>query len=73
MRDVEKEGGKVLIGGKRRTGVEGGEGGNWVEPTIVLFEDGGRGKSVMRRETFAPSESISLKKRGIVLKPPLPC
>lgn len=57
--EIQEQGGNILVGGKTKV-MEGGlEGGNWVEPTIALFKDATKAE-VMRRETFAPSESISL-------------
>ena len=60
IKEIEAQGGKILIGGKVRKMEAGSgfEGGNWVEPTIAVFEDS-RKAEVMRRETFAPSQSRS--------------
>ncbi|KAM0750584.1 succinate-semialdehyde dehydrogenase [Meredithblackwellia eburnea MCA 4105] len=60
--EAREQGGQVLVGGDRvvwseSAGAAGGgrelEGGNWVQPTIVYFEDAGKAP-VMQRETFAP-------------------
>ena len=61
IKEIETQGGKILVGGKvRKMDVGSGfEGGNWVEPTIAVFEDS-RKAEVMRRETFAPSQSCPL-------------
>lgn len=58
MREVEAQGGKVLVGGKRLEMSGEESGGNWVEPTIVFFEDSKKAE-VMRRETFAPILFVS--------------
>lgn len=57
VKEVEEQGGKILVGGKVRK-MEGElKGGNWVEPTIAFFESPEKAE-VMRRETFAPSEFL---------------
>lgn len=56
LEQVEKDGGEVLVGGKRASVGGELEGGNWVEPTIVKVANGGRGFEMMQRETFAPSK-----------------
>ncbi|GAA5882085.1 hypothetical protein JCM1840_007547 [Sporobolomyces johnsonii] len=58
MEEVREQGGEVLVGGEVIK-MEGAlQGGNWVEPTVVLVRD--REKcEVMKRETFAPILFVS--------------
>ncbi len=52
--EAQEQGGKVLVGGAKWDGAdELLKGGNWVQPTIVKFDDVTKAK-VMQRETFAP-------------------
>lgn len=67
VKEVKEQGGEILVGGNVRT-MEGAlGGGNWVEPTIAFF--GKEGAPVMKRETFAPSESARFsceEERGLM-------
>ncbi|GAA6014212.1 hypothetical protein JCM10207_006133 [Rhodosporidiobolus poonsookiae] len=50
---AKEQGGEVLVGGNVLSMTGGLEGGNWVEPTVILVKDVEKVK-VMKQETFAP-------------------
>ena len=58
IEQAKKEGGKILFGGEKWADVEDElKGGNWVVPAMIRY-DTFEGIEIVRKETFAPSESI---------------
>ncbi|ORY72407.1 succinate-semialdehyde dehydrogenase [Leucosporidium creatinivorum] len=59
IEQIKKDGGEILVGGKRAEVDAALSKGNWVEPTIVKVANGGRGFKMMQEETFAPILYVS--------------
>jgi acyl-CoA reductase-like NAD-dependent aldehyde dehydrogenase len=59
IEQAKKEGGKILFGGEQWAEVQDElKGGNWVVPAMIRY-DTFEGIEIVRKETFAPSESTA--------------